>query len=264
MKSKLPLMIGCLAAVGTAWAQDDFAAVVPAHLNAQSAAEFVSGTAPASGSALRLGDARWIVRSSKSVQALEQHTRRAFEEAAAKRGVKLAPAGDGAFVASTTWQSIYRQDRAMVPELSDAERAEKCVEKGPDVSRVVGGVVGLALGMGHSQAASMIGSGARAGNEALQWQRYDHLAAADRVACGRGEYVLETKVVVSASGGGQVLEFAVRSALPGGAMPAEAATLVGRNAEAVVLELEALQSGTCDRAIKCGNAVSVARRSTAP
>ena len=257
MNSKLLLTPGCLAAASNAWAQDGSHGAVPDYLKAHSSAEFVSGTVPAANTALRVGDARWMMRSGKTMPTLEQHARAALEVAA----VQLAAEADGVLVASTTWQSSYSRERAMVPELADAERAERCVEKGADVSRVVGGVVGLlALGIGQQQAANMIASGARAGNESLQWQRYDHLASADRVVCGRGEYVLETKVVVS-GGSGQVLEFLVRSALPGGAMPAEAATVVGRNAEAVALELKALQSGACDRALRCGAAVATAPRS---
>jgi hypothetical protein len=107
----------------------------------------------------------------------------------------------------------------------------------------------------------MIGSGARAGNESLQWQRYSHLASADRVVCGRGEHLLETKVTVSGATGNAV-EFVVRSALPGGASPAEAVVLIGQSAQAIALELKAMQSGACDRAIRCGAAVATASLAT--
>lgn len=257
--SKILLIVGSFAALSAAWAQDapSSASAVPDYLKAQSAAEFVGGSAATAQGALRVGDARWIMQGGKPAESLEQHSRRALEDAATKHGLQLGPEAEGALVA-TTWQASYRKDRAMVPELAEAERAEKCVEKGPEVGRIVAGAVGLlALGVDRGTGASMIAGGARAGNEGQQWQKYSHLAAADRVACGRGEYVLETKVTLS-GGSGAGLEFVVRSAVPGGATPAEAAKLVTRNAESVALELKALQSRTCDRAIRCGDAVAVA------
>jgi hypothetical protein len=261
MNSKLLLIVGSFAVLGTAWAQDAPAAAsgVPDYLKAQSATEYVGGSAATASGAVRVGDARWILQGGKSVESLEQHSRRALEEAATKHGLRLGPEGEGALVA-TTWQTSYRKDRAMVPVMAEAERAEKCVEKGPEVGRIVAGAVGLlALGVDRGTGASMIGSGARAGHEGLQWQKFSHLAAADRVACGSGEFVLETKVTLT-GGSGAGLEFVVRSAVPGGATPAEAAKLVGRNADAVALELKALQAGTCDRAIRCGDAVAAVQQ----
>lgn len=246
MKKHLLLIACCVAACGAS-AQDR---AVPEYLKAKSTAEYVSGAAPLPLGGLKVGEARWTVRGAKSTKALEQQARRAIEDAAKKLDLPLSDSDD-ALVVSTTWEASYAKDRSMVPDLSEAERSARCVEKGPDVSRVVGGVVGLVTGgIGQHQAASMIGSGARTGNESLQWQRFDHLAAADRVVCGRGEHVLATKVKVTGAGG-EAIEFVVRSALPGGVMPAEAATLVDQNAEAVARELQTLNSAECKGAIRC-------------
>lgn len=246
MKKHLLLIACCVAACGAS-AQDR---AIPEYLKAKSAAEFVSGAAPLPIDGFRVGEARWTVRGAKSTKALEQQARRAIEDAATRLDLPLS-GGDDALVVSTTWEASYSKERSMLPELSEADRSAKCTEKGPDVSRVVGGVVGLVTGgIGQQQAASMIGSGARAGNESLQWQRFDHLAAADRVVCGRGEHVLETKVKVTGARG-DAIEFVVRSALPGGVMPAEAATLVDQNAVAVAHELQNLHSAECKGAIRC-------------
>jgi hypothetical protein len=258
MKKYLLILACSGASIGAAWGEER---LTPGYLHPTSAAEFVGGTAPASGGAFKVGELRWKTRSSKSTASLEQQVRRALEDAAAKVELPLDDSSDAATV-STVWEASSRNERMLSPELSEADRSAKCVERGPDVGRMVAGVVGwAALGLGQSQTANMIASGARAGNEPLQWQRYSHLANADRVVCGRGEYVLETKVTVSGAAGSSVL-FAVRSALPGGASPAEAVVLIGQNAQAIALELKAMQSGACDRAIRCGAAVATTSPAT--
>jgi hypothetical protein len=219
------------------------------HVQAVNATEPGQGVAPANGLAMRVADVSWEAPRQELAERMAKTVRTVLSDAAVRHGLQLGDDAKAVQV-STATRVFSRPERLIVAELTPEKQEEQCPEKGPDVLRMIAGVAGLGLGLSRDHAASMIGSGATAGRAPNQWQRFDHLPPAQRVLCGRGEWVVETKVSVREVDG-QPYEFVVRSAAGGGLAPIEGQFLVLHNGDAIVRELKALQSGACDRAIRC-------------